>query len=91
MKYLLIQLLAALVLPIALNAESYKDDFAKNQWPKMKRLRTESYVLLINDETNKACNILAEFDFLLGMHSEALKELYPTMNCFEIKKKKMKC
>ena len=84
---LLITFLAAIALPIAVNAESYKDDVAKNQWPKMQQLLTDGYVLLLEDETNKACSKLAEFDLLLGIHSEALEELYPNLNWFEIKKK----
>ena len=87
MHKLLIPLLAAIALPITVNAESYKDDLAKNQWPKMQQLLTEGYVLLLEDETNKACSKLSEFDLMLGMHSEALQELYPNMNWFEIKKK----
>ena len=87
MPKLLIHLLAAIALPIAVNAESYKDDIAKNQWPKMQQLLTDGYVLLLEDETNKACSKLAEFDLLLGIHSEALEELYPNLNWFEIKKK----
>ena len=87
MRKLLIPLLAAIALPIAVSSESYKDDVAKNQWPKMQQLLTEGYVLLLEDETNKACSKLAEFDLLLGMHSEALEELYPNLNWFEIKKK----
>ena len=84
---LLITFLAAIALPITVNAESYKDDVAKNQWPKMQQLLTDGYVLLLEDETNKACSKLAEFDLLLGIHSEALEELYPNLNWFEIKKK----
>ena len=87
MHKLLIPLLAAIALPIAVSSESYKDDVAKNQWPKMQQLLTDSYVLLLEDETNKACSKLAEFDLLLGIHSEALEELYPNLNWFEIKKK----
>ena len=87
MRKLLIPLLAAIALPIAVSSESYKDDVAKNQWPKMQQLLTDSYVLLLEDETNKACSKLAEFDLLLGIHSEALEELYPNLNWFEIKKK----
>ena len=86
MPKLLIPLLAVIALPIAVNAESHKDDVAKNQWPKMQQLLTDSYVLLLEDETNKACSKLAEFDLLLGIHSEALEELYPDLNWFEIKK-----
>ena len=88
MRKLLIPLFTAIVLPVAANAESYKDDVAKNQWPKMQQLLTDGYVLLLEDETNKACSKLAEFDLLLGMHSEALQELYPNLNWFEIKKKR---
>ena len=69
MPKLLIPLLAAIALPIAVNAESQKDDVAKNQWPKMQQLLTDGYVLLLEDETNKACSKLAEFDLLLGIHS----------------------
>ena len=87
MPKLLISLLATIALPIAVNAESYKDDVAKNQWPKMQQLLTDGYVLLLEDETNKACSKLAEFDLLLGIHSAALEELYPNLNWFEIKKK----
>ena len=87
MRKLLIPLLAAIALPIAVSSESYKDDVTKNQWPKMQQLLTEGYVLLLEDETNKACSKLAEFDLLLGIHSEALEELYPNLNWFEIKKK----
>ena len=87
MGKILLSLIAAIAFPIAVNAESYKDDVAKNQWPKMQQLLTDGYVLLLEDETNKACGKLAEFDLLLGMHSEALQELYPNMNWFEIKKK----
>ena len=87
MPKLLIPLIAVIALPIAVNAESYKDDVAKNQWPKMQQLLTDGYVLLLEDETNKACSKLAEFDLLLGKHSEALEELYPNLNWFEIKKK----
>tara|TARA_B100000886_G_scaffold135730_1_gene91592 strand:- start:1053 stop:1340 length:288 start_codon:yes stop_codon:yes gene_type:complete len=87
MPKLLISLLATIALPIAVNAESYKDDVAKNQWPKMQQLLTDGYVLLLEDETNKACSKLAEFDLLLGIHSEALEELYPNLNWFEIRKK----
>jgi len=84
---LLITFLAAIALPITVNAESYRDDVAKNQWPKMQQLLTDGYVLLLEDETNKACSKLAEFDLLLGIHSEALEELYPNLNWVEIKKK----
>ena len=87
MPKLLIPLLAAIALPIAVNAESYEDDVAKNQWPKMQQLLTDGYVLLLEDETNKACSKLAEFDLLLGIHSEGLKELYPNKDWFGIKKK----
>ena len=87
MRKLLIPLLAAIALPIAVNAESHKDDVAKNQWPKMQQLLTDGYVLLLEDETNKACSKLSEFDLMLGMHSEALKELYPNLNWVEINKK----
>ena len=87
MPKLLIPLLAAIALPIAVNAESHKDDVAKNQWPKMQQLLTDGYVLLLEDETNKACSKLAEFDLLLGIHSEELEKLYPNLNWFEIKKK----
>ena len=87
MRKLLIPLLAAIALPIAVNAENYIDDVAKNQWPKMQQLLTDGYVLLLEDKTNKACSKLAEFDLLLGMHSEALQELYPNKNWFEIKNK----
>ena len=87
MRKLLIPFLTAIALPIAVSSESYKDDVAKNQWPKMQQLLTDGYVLLLEDETNKACSKLAEFDLLLGMHSEALEELYPNLNWFEIKKK----
>ena len=86
MRKLLIPFLTAIALPIAVSSESYKDDVAKNQWPKMQQLLTDSYVLLLEDETNKACSKLAEFDLLLGIHSEALEELYPVLNWFEIKK-----
>ena len=86
MRKLLIPFLTAIALPIAVSSESYKDDVAKNQWPKMQQLLTDSYVLLLEDETNKACSKLAEFDLLLGIHSEALEELYPDLNWFEIKK-----
>ncbi len=86
MRKLFIPLLAAIALPIPVSSESYKDDVAKNQWPKMQQLLTDSYVLLLEDETNKACSKLAEFDLLLGIHSEALEELYPDLNWFEIKK-----
>ena len=87
MRKLLIPLLAAIALPISVSSESFKNDVAKNQWPKMQQLLTDSYVLLLEDETNKACSKLAEFDLLLGIHSEALEELYPDLNWFEIKKK----
>ena len=87
MKRLFLPFLVALILPIAINAESYKDDVAKNQWPKMKQLLTDSYVLMLEDETSKACSKLAEFDLLLGMHSEALQDLYPNLNWVKIKKK----
>ena len=87
MPKLLIPLLAAIALPISVSSESFKNDVAKNQWPKMQQLLTDSYVLLLEDETNKACSKLAEFDLLLGIHSEALEELYPDLNWFEIKKK----
>ena len=87
MRKLLIPFLTAIALPIAVSSESYKDDVAKNQWPKMQQLLTDGYVLLLEDETNKACSKLAEFDLLLGIHSEALEELYPNLNWFEIKKK----
>ena len=86
MSKLLIPLVAVIVLPIAVSSESLKNDVAKNQWPKMQQLLTDSYVLLLEDETNKACSKLAEFDLLLGIHSEALEELYPDLNWFEIKK-----
>ena len=86
MSKLLIPLLAVIALPIAVSSESFEDDVAKNQWPKMQQLLTDSYVLLLEDETNKACSKLAEFDLLLGIHSEALEELYPVLNWFEIKK-----
>ena len=86
MRKLLIPFLTAIALPIAVSSESYKDDVAKNQWPKMQQLLTDGYVLLLEDETNKACSKLAEFDLLLGIHSEALEELYPDLNWFEIKK-----
>ena len=86
MRKLLIPLLAAIALPISVSSESFKNDVAKNQWPKMQQLLTDSYVLLLEDETNKACSKLAEFDLLLGIHSEALEELYPDLNWFEIKK-----
>ena len=54
---------------------------------KMQQLLTDGYVLLLEDETNKACSKLAEFDLLLGIHSEALEKLYPNLNWVEIKKK----
>ncbi len=87
MRKLLIPLLAAIALPISVSSESFKNDVAKNQWPKMQQLLTDGYVLLLEDETNKACSKLAEFDLLLGIHSEALEKLYPNLNWVEIKKK----
>ena len=87
MNRLLLPLLVALALPIAVNAESYKEDVAKNQWPKMQKLLVDAYVLVDSDDIDSACSKLREFDLLLGMHSEVLQELYPNMNWFGIKKK----
>ena len=87
MRKFLIPLLAAITLPIAVNAENDKYDVAKNEWPKMQQILTDGYVLLLEGKTNKACSKLAEFDLLLGMHSEVLQELYPNKNWSGIKNK----
>ena len=87
MIHFLLPFLLTLALPIALNAESYKADVSKNQWPKMQKLLIEAYVLLDSDDIEEACRKLREFDILLGMHSDVLKELYPNTNWLGIKKK----
>ena len=53
----------------------------------IKNLFSETLNKSFEDEINKACSKLAEFDLLLGIHSEALERLYPNLNWFEIKKK----
>tara|TARA_Y100001978_G_scaffold144898_1_gene129914 strand:+ start:583 stop:870 length:288 start_codon:yes stop_codon:yes gene_type:complete len=87
MKRLLLPLLVAITLPIAVNSENNKYDVAKNQWTKMQQILTDGYVLLLEGKTNKACSKLAEFDLLLGRHSEVLQELYPNKNWLGIKNK----
>tara|TARA_B100000886_G_scaffold131870_1_gene88940 strand:- start:138 stop:428 length:291 start_codon:yes stop_codon:yes gene_type:complete len=87
MKRLLLPLLAALVLPTAVNAESYAAGVAKIQWPKMKKLVDNAIGFLNIGDTNAACSKFEEYDLLLEMNFEGLQELYPNTDWFDIKKK----
>ncbi len=86
MKRLLLPLLAAIVLPTAVNAESYDASVAKNQWPKMQKLLDNAEGFLDIGDMNAACSKLREYDLLLGMNFEGLQELYPSTDWFKIKK-----
>ena len=86
MKRLLLSLLAALILPTAVNTESYDAGVAKIQWFKMQKLLDNAEGFLDIGDINTACSKLREYDLLLGMNFEGLQELYPSTDWFAIKK-----
>tara|TARA_Y100001933_G_scaffold220670_1_gene230084 strand:+ start:411 stop:707 length:297 start_codon:yes stop_codon:yes gene_type:complete len=85
MKRLLLPLLAAITLPIAVNAESYKAGLAKIQLPKMQKLLENAKKFIEIKDYDAACSKFSSYDFYLESNFEGLQELLPNTDWFEVK------
>ena len=86
MKRFLLPLLAALVLPTAINAESYELMLAREQWPKMQKLKSNARKFIEMGDMTSACSKMIKYDTYLEMNFEGLQELHPDADMFALKK-----
>ena len=87
MQRILLPLLAALVLPNAVNAESIQASVAREQWPRMEKLMDNAGGLFAIGDIDGMCMKVKEYDLLLKMHLEGLQEVYPDGDFFALMKK----
>ncbi len=87
MQRILLPLLAALVLPNAVNAESIQASVAREQWPRMEKLMDNATGFFAMGDIDGMSMKVKEYDLLLKMHLEGLQEVYPDGDFFALMKK----
>ena len=86
MKHLLLPLLAALVLPIAVNAESYNARLARQQWKTIQKLQNNAQKFAGMRDYKAACRWESKANGLIEMNFEGLQEIFPSLDMFAYRK-----
>tara|TARA_E500000331_G_C17227674_1_gene701098 strand:+ start:1333 stop:1737 length:405 start_codon:yes stop_codon:yes gene_type:complete len=86
MKGFSIPLLAALALPIPINAEGYGVDVAKRQLPEINKLEQEARKFYMMRAYDVACGKQLEANLLIKMNFDGLEVIAPSVDWFEYRK-----
>jgi len=81
-----ITLLAALMLPIPINAEGYGVDVAKRQLPEINKLEQEARKFYLMRAYDVACGKQREANLLIEMNFNGLQIITPSFDWFEYRK-----
>ena len=87
MKSFLLQLLAALALPTAINAESYNAGVAKIQLPQIIKLGENAIKFAEMGDYEAACSKQREHNYYIELNFEGLQELRPDFDWFNMREK----
>ena len=86
MKEFSTTLLAALVFPMAINAQVYGVDVAKKQLPEINKLERDARKFYLMRAYDMACKKIIEANLLIEMNIEGLKVIAPSVDWNEYKK-----
>ena len=87
MKRILLPLIASLVLPTTLYAESYNAGVAKIQLPQILKLGENAIKFAKMGDYEAACSKQREHNYLIKLNFEGLQELRPDFDWFNMRKK----
>ncbi len=88
--WLNLNILLALLLPIAINAEGYGVRVARKQLLRINKLEDNAYRFYHMRAYEIACSKITEANLLIGMNFEGLQKLSPDVDWLEYKKYNLK-
>ena len=90
MKGVLTTLLAAFVLPSAVNAESIEAQLARRQLPRIRTLEQNAQKFAQMEDYEAACDKQRQANYLVGYNFEGLQEVLSDIDMFAYRKLALK-